>query len=122
MTMTQHNSEIFWYDELATLEGYKKLDSKFTNNQVESQCLVKISDAVTRHLLSIGIDFQKPWESIPMKDYYQIEYLFVGKLDSKMQTYIFDDVIGINIFEERMFGKNEFNSSDILNLTLIIDK
>ncbi len=65
---------------------------------------------------------QTPWEEISMKDYYQIEYLFVGELDSKKQTYISDDVIGINIFEERMFGKNEFYSSNILNLTLTIDK
>gem|GEM_PF-4037644 len=77
---------------------------------------------IQRQDLYIGVDYEKPWEEIETNDYYQIEYLFVGKLKSKSKTYIPDDQIGINIFEENMFGKLEFDNADLLNLTLVINK
>lgn len=72
--------------------------------------------------LDVGIDFTKPWEEISMYDYYQIEYLLIGKLKSKSENYIPDHEIGINVFEENRFGQGEFESNNVLNLTLIISK
>ena len=57
-----------------------------------------------------------------MEDYYQIEYLFVGKLFNKEKYSINDLLVGINIFKENRFGREQFGSDKLLNLTLIINK
>ncbi len=120
--MTKHTSNIFQYSKQSTEVVYKELSNKFHNVKTEVFCLPKIKDAAIRHLIDIGVDFNKPWEEIVQDDYYQIEYLFVGRLESKNKTYILDDQIGMNVFEENMFGKPEFGTEEILNLTLIIEK
>ena len=56
-----------------------------------------------------------------METHYQIEYIFIGK-KSKNETHISDNFIGINVFEEDRFGREEFETKDLLNLTFIIDK
>lgn len=120
--MTKHISNIFQFDKQSTHVVYNELTDKFQNNKTESFCLPKIKDAAKRQVLDIGIDFNKPWEEVELDDYYQIEYLFVGRLESKNNTYILDDQIGINVFEDTMFGKTEFGTEEILSLTLIIEK
>lgn len=120
--MTKHISEKFIFDKDATRKTYEKLDLKFNDNNLRDYCLTKILEAIQRTSLDVGIDYTKPWEEISMQDHYQIEYIFVGKIESKNDTNVSDNHIGINVFEEKMFGQKEFESEDLLNLTLIIDK
>lgn len=120
--MTKHKSNIFHFDKQATEFVYRETDNKFHSDKIELYCLPKINQLVIRQLIDIGIDFKKPWEEIEMDHYYQIEYLFIGRLVSKEENYVLDEQIGINVFEEKMFGKTEFGSDEVLNMTLIIDK
>lgn len=119
--MTSHISEIFDFDKDATNKAYDKLDLKFDDIAGRDYCLEKILSAIRRNSLEIGIDFTKPWEEISMETHYQIEYIFIGK-KSKNETHISDNFIGINVFEEDRFGREEFETKDLLNLTFIIDK
>jgi hypothetical protein len=84
--------------------------------------LNQIKELVARQDLQIGINFMKPWEEIEMDDYYLIEYLFVGRLITKNTPYIIDQEIGVNFNLENRFGQSEFESEDIINLTLLINK
>jgi hypothetical protein len=120
--MKKHSSQIFLYDKEKTRLGYSELDYKFSDSIIENNCVGKVINAMERNSLDIGVDFQKPWEELLLDDnHYQIEYLFVGKIRNKSEV-IIDPEIGINIFEEDRFGKDIFESEDILNLTLIIEK
>lgn len=99
-----------------------RLNLEFSNQIIQLYCLPIIHAAIQRHDLDLGVNYAKPWEEIEMNDSFQIQYLFVGKLESKSKNYIPNDQIGINIFEENMFGKLEFDHEHILSLTLIINK
>lgn len=75
-----------------------------------------------RNSFDVGIDFNKPWEELVLdEDYFQVEYLFVGKLIYENRLFN-DPEIGINVFRESRFGKGHFDSRELLNLTLIIEK
>ena len=120
--MEKHSSKIFLYNKEKTRLGYSELDYRFTNSIIESRCFDKVTNAMERNFINIGIDFKKPWEELLFdENHYQIEYLFVGKIKSK-NGFIRDSEIGINIYEETRFGQEIFNSKDLLNLTLIIEK
>lgn len=82
-----------------------------------------INDSMERNRMNIGIDFTKPWEDFHLnEDFYEIEYLFVGELTNSQPCYIIEDILAIHIFPESRFGESEFNSKQLLNLTLIINK
>lgn len=120
--MTKHNSNIFQFDKSATELVYNNQNNHFQNDRILTGCLPLIQRVLIRHHIDVGVDFEKPWEVLLLPDHFQIEYLLVGRLESKIITHISDDEIGINVFEERMFGKQEFGTEELLNLTLIIDK
>ena len=121
--MEKHNSNIFSFDYQLTFDVYKKSLLYFLNEDIKSQCLDKIIESMELNNISIGIDFTKPWEELHLNEnYYQIEYLFVGELINSDTHTIEDKEIGINISTEKRFGQKEFNSKQILNLTLIIEK
>jgi hypothetical protein len=120
--MEKHSSQLFHYDKEKTRLGYNKLDYKFSDSIIKNNCIEKVINAMQRNLIDVGIDIQKPWEELLLdENHYQIEYLFVGKINNK-NGFIHDSEIGINIFEETRFGQENFNSKDLLNLTLIIEK
>lgn len=120
--MEKHHSNIFLYDKKATQSGYGKLNTEFSDLSIKNNCLSLVKDAMKRNDFDIGIDFSKPWEELELdENHYQIEYLFVGKIINKTKV-LKDIYVGINIFQENRFGKNVFDSEDILNLTLIVEK
>lgn len=120
--MKRHPSDIFLYDKASTILGYSTLDYRFTNPNIKSICVNRIIDAMTRNSIDVGIDFHKPWEEIILDEkHYQIEYLFVGKLIAS-KSFISDTELGINIYTEDRFRPECFNSHEILNLTLVIEK
>jgi hypothetical protein len=121
--MESHSSAIIEFDKQKTEKGYDHFNTVICfPNETWKKCLALIKEMSLRQNLDIGIDFFKPWEEIKMKYYYQIEYLFVGKLFNKKDYYINDLLVGINIFKENRFGQKQFDSDNILNLTLIINK
>ncbi|MBB6461979.1 hypothetical protein [Flammeovirga kamogawensis] len=120
--MKKHLSQLFLYDEEKTRLGYSELDYKFSDSIIKTICIEKVTRAMERNSIDIGVDFQKPWEELLLDDnHFQIEYLFVGKLRNKSE-FINDPEIGINFFEENRFGKDIFDSKEVLKLILIIEK
>lgn len=120
--MEKHTSEIFFYDKELTRLGYIQLNYRFSNSIIEKNCIDKVIKALKKNSIDIGIDIQKPWEELILdENHYQIEYLFVGKIKYKNRL-IRDSEVGINILAENRFGQDIFNSKDLLNLTLIIEK
>lgn len=121
--MKSRSSGIIEFDKQKTEKGYDHFNTVISfPNETWKKCLNLIKEMSLRQELLIGIDFLKPWEEIEMKEYYMIEYLFVGKLVNKEKYHINDSEIGINILSEKRFGEAEFGSKNLLNLTLIIDK
>ncbi len=120
--METHSSHIFQFDKDKTKKGYEvhERDQSF-DNEIWEECLNTIIEMKARQDLELGIDFSKPWEQIENKDFYQIEYLFVGRLID-LNKHITDPTIGINLYAEKNFGQEEFGTNSILNLTLIKNK
>jgi hypothetical protein len=119
--MTLHPVYGFMFDKTKTSNAYQNLDLKFEYSDIKSFCYSFITEALFNHKLDLGINPEKPWEEIIMDNYYQVAYLFCGKKTDLFNQNVLNK-IGINLFEEKNFGKNEFESQDILNLTFIIDR
>mgnify|MGYP000908263060 CR=1 FL=1 len=119
--MKRHPAYEFIFDKNVTSKVYETLNLKFDNPDTKAFCYSHIINAIFAHELDLGIDPEKPWEEIIMDNYYQIEYLFVGKITDAFKE-ISDDSIGITISEEKNFGKSEFKTHNILNLTFLIHK
>lgn len=120
--MEKHISEIFLYSKESTKLGYLEIGYSFQNPVIQKSCFDRIIRAMKRNSFDVGIDYNKPWEELVLgEDHFQVEYLFVGKLIDENRSFK-DPEIGINIFREGRFGKGEFDSSELLNLTLIIEK
>ncbi|AZQ63875.1 hypothetical protein EI427_17070 [Flammeovirga pectinis] len=120
--MKEHPSGIFIYEKESTRLAYSQLAYKFTNTAIENSCIEKIKNAMKRNSMDLGIDFTKPLEELELdENHYQIEYFFVGEIHVE-DGCITDEEIGINIYKENRFGQERFNSSKLLNLTLIIEK
>lgn len=120
--MIDFESNKFSYDKELTEKAYEKSVLSFLNEDIKAKCLLKILSSVERHSIHLGIDFQKPWEEIEMEDVYTIEYLFVGELKSLKSYTIDDELVGINIYNERRFGEKEFGTESLLNMTFVINK
>ncbi|SFG66503.1 hypothetical protein SAMN05421739_103212 [Pontibacter chinhatensis] len=120
--MIQHKSKLFEYDKQLTEKGYASYSTTGINPSGRSKYIKLIKTAFKQEDFDLGIDVDKPWEEIEMQDYFQIEYLFVGKLLENPPNPISNDKVGFNIYQEDKFGKQEFQSQNILNLTVIIDK
>lgn len=120
--MVQHKSKLFEYDKQLTEKGYANPNAVGINPSGRSKYIELIKNAFKQEELNLGIDIDKPWEEIEMEDYFQIEYLFVGKLLDNPPNPISNDKVGLNIYQENKFGKQEFQSQNILNLTVLIDK
>lgn len=119
--MKHHSLVGFYFDDKITTEVYDKLNLKFENSDLKAFCYPFIEKAISEYQLALGIDLEKPWEELVMDNYYQIEYLFSGKLSDTMNI-IEDSQIGINIYEEHRFGRQEFGTDNILNLAFLIDR
>jgi hypothetical protein len=119
--MKRHPTHGFMFDKSVTSKAYETLDLKFDSTDIKSFYYSHITNAIFAHDLDLGIDPEKPWEEIIMDNYYQIEYLFAGKITDSFKQ-ISDGSIGITISEEKNFGKSEFKTHDILNLTFLIHK
>lgn len=119
--MKRHPTYGFMFDKSATSKAYETLNLKFDSPDIKSFCYSHITNAIFAHELDLGIDPEKPWEEIIMDNYYQIEYLFAGKITDAFKQ-ISDARTGINISEEKNFGKSEFMTHNILNLTFLIHK
>lgn len=119
--MKCHSLFGFYFDDKITTEVYDKLNLKFENSDLKAFCYPFIEKAIREYQLDLGIDLEKPWEELVMDNYYQIEYLFSGKLSDVMNI-IQDSQIGINIYEEHHFGAEEFGTDKILNLAFLIDR
>ena len=120
--MIQHRSQLFEYDKPLTEKGYAIYNVAGINPLGRSKYIELIKSVFKQEELDLGIDIDKPWEEIEMQNYIQIEYLFVGSLLHDSSNPILNDEVGLNFYPENIFGKKEFQSENILNLTVIIDK
>lgn len=120
--MVQHKSKLFEYDKQLTEKGYTNYSTAEVDPSGRSKYIKQIKNAFKQEELDLGIDVDKPWEEIEMQDYFQFEYLFVGKLLENPSNPISNDKVGFNIYQEDKFGKQEFQSQNILNLTVILNK
>lgn len=120
--MVRHRSNLFEYDKRLTDKGYSIYTIIEVNPSGRSKCIELIKGAFKQEELDLGIDIDKPWEEIELQNHIQIESLFVGKLLNNPSSPISNDKVGLNFYRENKFGKQEFQSQNILNLTVIIDK
>lgn len=112
-------------DVKATENGY----SSFELDEV-SACLWLDLKSRSEHIVEylnsskvggFGIDFNKPFEQNTVDGTTYIEFIFVGELSSSDSKFIDDHNLGFNLDDEARFGYEIFDTSRLLNLTVVVE-